>query len=74
MKRIWMALPKYICWGIWIAQNKAIFQEEKKNPKRTTNKVISLMCEHMGFMLKQSTQILDLDEQRWLSKFQLASI
>jgi hypothetical protein len=30
-KRCWEALPKYVCWSIWLTRNKAIFQEEGDN-------------------------------------------
>lgn len=73
MKCIWVVLPKYVCWCICLARNRAIFQEEKKNPKRRAIKALSLLSEHMCFRLKQSAQMLDVDEQRWISKFKLGN-
>jgi hypothetical protein len=34
LKRIWSSLPKFVCWQVWLAQNKSIFLEEVPDPKK----------------------------------------
>jgi hypothetical protein len=30
---LWRQIPKFTCWGIWLARNKAIFQNKSLPPK-----------------------------------------
>ena len=48
-KKIWMALPKYICWKIWIARNQCIFQDIKPTTIQTTGKAKGLLLEAVSF-------------------------
>jgi hypothetical protein len=27
-RRLWISLPKFLCWEIWLAHNRAIFNQE----------------------------------------------
>jgi hypothetical protein len=41
LKRIWRDMPKFVCWDIWLSQNKAIFHQ-KSLP--SSLRVFSLAC------------------------------
>jgi hypothetical protein len=47
-KQVWMVLPKYVYWKIWIACNKTLFFEIKTHPKSVVGKVISLLSEYLN--------------------------
>lgn len=44
-KKICMAIPKYICWKIWLARNQCIFQDSKPTTAQTTGKAEGLLLE-----------------------------
>jgi hypothetical protein len=52
-------MPKYICWEIWLAQNKKIFQEETISPRQCEVKEISLCVEYMHHRALQQDQGLE---------------
>lgn len=45
--RSWMALPKYLCWVIWIAHNQAIFNNIHPNPIISIVKAQKIMFERI---------------------------
>jgi hypothetical protein len=75
LKRIWFSLPKYICWKIWIARNKSIFQGENYNPDIVADMVFSLLIQYINMILKLKhlNQSLDKREAVWFNAFSLSS-
>jgi len=47
LNKLWIEIPKYIYWEIWLAQNKKIFQKETISPRQCVVKSISLCVEYM---------------------------
>jgi hypothetical protein len=47
-KRLWRSLPKYICWQIWLARNKQIFQGKSSHPQSVVGKAKMLLSEVMS--------------------------
>ena len=41
----WLTLPKYICWKIWIARNKGIFENLNPSPSKISSSAKSLWAE-----------------------------
>jgi hypothetical protein len=41
LSRYWEALPKYICWGIWLDHNKIIFDNTTNTPRQVTSESFS---------------------------------
>jgi hypothetical protein len=44
-KRIWQAIPKYICWKLWLARNDQIFNNTLPSPPSVVVKEKSLLLE-----------------------------
>lgn len=70
-KKVWIALPKYVCWKIWLARNKEFFAEEKTIPSPVANKAICLLSENFKSQFKflNSSQDLDSNEEVWLKQY-----
>ena len=45
LSRLWAAIPKNICWQLWLARNRAIFKEQKVIPVRIASKTIGMIAE-----------------------------
>ena len=56
LNKLWITIPKYIYWEIWLAWNKKIFQEETINPRQCAVKAISLCTEYMQHRALQQNQ------------------
>jgi len=72
-KRIWMSLPKYTCWQIWLARNKCIFKEESFTTYRVINTTKAQLKEYLNScrMNISTPQRLDGVEKRWLHDFHI---
>lgn len=45
--RIWKAIPKYICWELWLVRNKSIFQNIDTSPSRILALASGLISEFL---------------------------
>ena len=66
--KAWMALPKYVCWKIWIARNKSLFENLNHPPIRVSFDAKALWTEAL---LSKGLRQLQLDplnttEKRWM--------
>eukprot|EP00253_Pinus_taeda_P007380 PITA_07380 len=43
--KIWNALPKFVCWKIWLARNQKVFKEYHLSPLQVAAKARSLLLE-----------------------------
>jgi hypothetical protein len=59
LKKIWDALPKYICWSIWLARNKRIFNDEIQSSRMVATKACALLVEYMKNWVQWKEQPLD---------------
>jgi hypothetical protein len=48
LKRIWRAMPKFICWQIWITRNRNFFQGKASLPQTKTAKAKLLLSESIN--------------------------
>jgi hypothetical protein len=67
-KNLWLALSKYFCWKIWLAQNRAIFKQ-KDVPRLVATKAEGLLAK---FFKSRKTvnlthETLDSNEERWIT-------
>jgi hypothetical protein len=72
LKCLWATFPKYICWKVWLARNRAIFQQESTKPELVANKAITLLAEFInvkGFH-HYEFQMLEQDEVKWSGTIQ----
>jgi hypothetical protein len=44
-RKIWTALPKYVCWQLWLARNQLIFKELRHSPLLVVAKDKSFLLE-----------------------------
>lgn len=69
--RSWNNIPPNLCWQIWIARNKCIFNDKKPSISSTLAKAIALISETIE--AKGITQIdlepTDARVKEWVSKF-----
>jgi hypothetical protein len=75
LKRIWRAVPKFVCWQIWLARNNQIFQGIKSPPQSVTAKAKMLLSEVLN---AKSLNIEDPTnwnalEKDWMASFNLHS-
>lgn len=54
IKEAWLALPKLICWHIWLERNQRIFNDKKSDPKITWVKIKSHLKECVGDQLDRA--------------------
>lgn len=66
-KKIWLALPKFTCWKIWIARNQCIFQDVRPTPIQTTGKAKGLLMEAISASRLQWDQGLNDQETIWMN-------
>jgi hypothetical protein len=66
---IWKEIPKFICWEIWLARNKAIFQNKFLLPSRIHSLACNLLSKTICAKTRKIRSLLDLDhtEQDWVT-------
>ena len=45
LSHLWAAIPKNLCWQLWLARNRAIFKEQKGIPVHIAAKTIGMIAE-----------------------------
>jgi hypothetical protein len=73
-KILWVALPKYICWKIWLMCNKTLFSKEKSHPSSIVGKAIS---SSLSTSIPKSSKLFPLQpidtwEVDWFQQFSLS--
>lgn len=66
--KIWNAIPKYICWGIWLARNEAIFNNRLQSTNTVTAKAKALLLETFENIPHKSDKSLLPEELNWLGE------
>lgn len=66
--KIWNAIPKYICWGIWLARNEAIFNNKRQSTNIVAAKAKALMLENFENRPHKLDNSLLPAELRWLGE------
>jgi hypothetical protein len=66
-RKIWTAIPKYICWQIWLARNQQIFKEVCLSPLQVMVKAKSSLLEAAQQQYYKENHLLQPEEKKWLS-------
>jgi hypothetical protein len=64
--RCWESLPKYLCWGIWLARNKTIFDNTTNTPRQVTLKASTLLSAYTRQRVQWKSQPLDSNKELWI--------
>jgi exonuclease III len=65
--KIWTAMPKYVCWQLWLTRNQMIFKEERHSPLQVAAKAKSFLLEAAQQQYAKEDPLLLPEEKRWLS-------
>jgi hypothetical protein len=64
--RIWISIPKFVCWKLWLARNEKIFNNTEWTPQMVAVKEKGLLLETLSSQNhKTDTSILQ-EEKEWL--------
>lgn len=66
--KIWNAIPKYICWGIWLARNEAISNKILQSTNSVTAKAEDLLLETFENRPHKPDNSLLPEELNWLGE------
>ena len=66
-RKVWIALPKFVCWQLWLARNQQIFKEIQQTPIQVAAKAKSLLMEAAQQKYFKEDPLLTPVEKRWLS-------
>jgi hypothetical protein len=56
-KILWISLPKYLRWKIWLDRNKVVFNKYLENPIVVVAKEKGLLVEHNNTRLKDNIDV-----------------
>eukprot|EP00253_Pinus_taeda_P004415 PITA_04415 len=68
--RIWSAIPKYICWQIWLARNHQIFNEVRHSSLQIAAKAKAFLIETAQHQYLKEDSLLLPQEKRWLGSLE----
>jgi hypothetical protein len=73
LKRIWITLPKYISWKVWLARNETIFRQEYAKLEIVGNRVVALIIDYFNYRVAISSPMkqLEVEEEAWLAQFSI---
>eukprot|EP00253_Pinus_taeda_P007191 PITA_07191 len=66
-RRIWIALPKFVCWQLWLTRNQQIFKETQYSPHQVAAKAKDLLLEAAQQQYIKEDPLLRPEEKRWLA-------
>eukprot|EP00253_Pinus_taeda_P027195 PITA_27195 len=64
--KIWNALPKYVCWKIWLARNQKVFTDHHLSPLQVAAKARALLIESVQHQYVKEDPFLQQAEKRWI--------
>jgi hypothetical protein len=68
-RRIWQAIPKYICWKLWLARNDQIFNNTPPSPPTVVAKAKALLLETVANHSFKNEITLLPEEKKWIGTF-----
>jgi hypothetical protein len=68
-RRIWQAIPKYICWKLWLARNDQIFNNMPPSPSTVVAKEKSFLLETVANHFATNEITLLPEEKKWTGTF-----
>eukprot|EP00253_Pinus_taeda_P005179 PITA_05179 len=66
-RRIWIVLPKFVCWQLWLTRNQQIFKETQYSPHQVAAKAKALLLEAAQQQYIKEDPLLRPEEKRWLA-------
>jgi hypothetical protein len=67
--RIWISIPKYVCWKLWLARNEQIFNNTEWTPNMVAAKEKGLLLETLSSQNLKTDNSLQQEEKEWLGAF-----
>jgi hypothetical protein len=64
--RIWISIPKYVCWKLWLARNEQIFNNTEWTPKMVAAKAKGLLLETLNSQNHKTDTSIRQKEKKWL--------
>jgi ribonuclease HI len=71
--RIWISIPKYVCWKLWLARNEQIFNNIAWTPSMVAVKAKGLLLETLSSQAHKIDTSLQQEEKNWLGNPMLTS-
>ena len=72
LKIIWMWIPKFLCWKIWLERNNRVFKETSRLPLQVAVQAKILLSEALNCKPGISNKAtLSAEEERWAKEFHL---
>eukprot|EP00253_Pinus_taeda_P034761 PITA_34761 len=65
-RKVWNAIPKFVCWQIWLTRNDLIFNDKLQTPLMAAAKAKSLLLEAVQQQHSPEDSLLLPEEERWL--------
>jgi ribonuclease HI len=65
-RKVWNAIPKYVCWQIWLTRNDLIFNEKQQAPFLAAAKAKAFLLEAAQHQYFSDCALLLPEEERWL--------
>ena len=65
-RKIWTAVPKFVCWQLWLARNDQIFNGNRHSPLQVAVKAKAFLLEETQKQYFKEDSLLLLEERRWL--------
>jgi Fe-S cluster biosynthesis and repair protein YggX len=65
-RKVWNAIPKYVCWQIWLTRNDLIFNEKQQAPFSAAAKAKAFLLEAAQQQYFSDDALLLPEEERWL--------
>jgi ribonuclease HI/exonuclease III len=70
LKTIWMWIPKFVCWKLWLERNNRIFKEEKRLPQQVAIKIQVMISEAINARPSvQNSDSTTIEEDNWIKMF-----
>lgn len=71
--KVWNALPKFVCWQIWLACKQKIFNDLNHTPLQVAPKARTLLLEAAQQQYYKEDTLLQPVEKRWVGPLELQS-
>lgn len=64
---IWLSIPKFVCWEIWLAWSDSIFNNSTRSPAKSASIEKSLLLEYVLLHSQKSASSLLPSKKAWLN-------
>eukprot|EP00253_Pinus_taeda_P002669 PITA_02669 len=66
--KVWVAVPKYVCWKVWLSRNEIIFNQTETSAEKVAEKAKNLLIETLRQSSARDNTLRD-EERAWLGDF-----